>query len=712
MKRLILAIVASMILAGTAHAVVYNNIGNVKVDDIMAKRPMIDVRALGVKGDGVTDDTTAIQAAINSLSSGILYFPSLGTYVVESITMKNGVYIFAENALFKLKDSSGDSKRLFQFTGVSNSGILGHVTIDGNKANQIYVDDGHGQIGVGIGPGASDLTFGTLIIKDFSQDDLYIGGTGTTPTRIYIQKLVATGATRNPVSITNGDSIVIDDVLAKGATGSAPGIGFDIESNGPTDSLSNIHIGRLETCYNNVHGLGLITPDVIPNSVYIGELYSHHNGQDGAYIRRFSNINVAAGDVSENGLIGIKFFRDTQHVKMNVNVHDNGQHGVSLELATQTALSYDFDFSGTRAYNNGQLSAETYDGIRINSDSAGFPADKINLGNVWAYDDQGVPTQRYGLVIGNNTTLTGVVFDGYLWGNTEAAQYQWPNSTVANDGNRFSSLSQSMIHGLKVGDQPQFFAVNYGNNNAAFKTTETNSLIYGTASSGGGYPFLEAGNLVIQSRPTAARDVVIATGTTPAAVAKFDRSGNTTIYGTLTSGTTGAFSVDLLGKITAPIVNLPNYSNAALSGLANSAVYGTAATGAAYPFLEAGNLVLQSRGDAARDVVVITGSTQKVAAKFDRNQNTTLEGYLSLPVGAPVASNSSMAPSGPIFHVTGTNTINTIGLPYAGFTGCIRIIPDAVFSTGTSGNIAIASTAVVSKVLEMTYDGTKWYPSY
>lgn len=92
--------------------------------------------------------------------------------------------------------------------------------------------------------------------------------------------------------------------------------------------------------------------------------------------------------------------------------------------------------------------------------------------------------------------------------------------------------------------------------------------------------------------------------------------------------------------------------------------------------------------------------------------NVSVIGFLGVGKGANVSSASTITPSSAIFHVTGTTTINTINLPWTGFTGSIYIIPDGVFATGTSGNIQIASTAVVSKQLIMTYDGTKWYPSY
>ena len=88
-----------------------------------------------------------------------------------------------------------------------------------------------------------------------------------------------------------------------------------------------------------------------------------------------------------------------------------------------------------------------------------------------------------------------------------------------------------------------------------------------------------------------------------------------------------------------------------------------------------------------------------------------------------ISSASTINPTTPAFFVDGGVTINTITAQVAGgATGSnglgnqITIIPAAgsTWVTGTSGNIAIASTAVVSKALIMTYNPqtAKWYPSY
>ncbi len=96
---------------------------------------------------------------------------------------------------------------------------------------------------------------------------------------------------------------------------------------------------------------------------------------------------------------------------------------------------------------------------------------------------------------------------------------------------------------------------------------------------------------------------------------------------------------------------------------------------------------------------------------------TTVDGswrvkYYEAAVGSNVASAATITPTSGLFHVTGTTQITTINLPRTGFTGCLKTIPDGAFTTSTGGNIALASTAVVSKVLEFCYDGTSWFPSY
>lgn len=88
--------------------------------------------------------------------------------------------------------------------------------------------------------------------------------------------------------------------------------------------------------------------------------------------------------------------------------------------------------------------------------------------------------------------------------------------------------------------------------------------------------------------------------------------------------------------------------------------------------------------------------------------------FATFAAGSDVASAATITPTGNVFRVSGTTTISTINLPFTGFVGPLVLIPTALWSTNTAGNIGLATTAVVGKALILHYNATaaKWYPSY
>lgn len=99
------------------------------------------------------------------------------------------------------------------------------------------------------------------------------------------------------------------------------------------------------------------------------------------------------------------------------------------------------------------------------------------------------------------------------------------------------------------------------------------------------------------------------------------------------------------------------------------------------------------------------------------SNNVTFAKLQATTAAAPtIASATTIAPTTMIAFVSGVTPIATITppAPISSGGGTITLIPTGIFTTTTAGNIALASTSIVSRALTMTYDVTtaKWYPSY
>lgn len=111
----------------------------------------------------------------------------------------------------------------------------------------------------------------------------------------------------------------------------------------------------------------------------------------------------------------------------------------------------------------------------------------------------------------------------------------------------------------------------------------------------------------------------------------------------------------------------------------------------------------------------IGDTKSRVLAVFNTGAIQSSVNSLATGFGAAIASTTTIAPTNLSHHITGTNAIATITVPAGLADGSrLALVPDAAFTTTTAGNIALASTGVVSKALFMVYDRTagKFYPSY
>jgi hypothetical protein len=99
---------------------------------------VVSVKDFGAVGDGVTNDTAAIQAAINACAGKTVYFPD-GTYIVDSqITLISNTHLKGEGitSILKLATRTWSSINGCLFNGTLRSNIeIESLTFDGNKGN-------------------------------------------------------------------------------------------------------------------------------------------------------------------------------------------------------------------------------------------------------------------------------------------------------------------------------------------------------------------------------------------------------------------------------------------------------------------------------------------------------------------------------------------------------------------------------------------------
>lgn len=113
-------------------------------------RESVSVKDFGAVGDGITNDTAAIQTAINSFGGqpGTVFFPA-GTYVIEAggtlggrnygLILPNNLSIVGQSygdTILKLKNNANADLVISNRVGVSKNITIKNLTLDGNQANQ------------------------------------------------------------------------------------------------------------------------------------------------------------------------------------------------------------------------------------------------------------------------------------------------------------------------------------------------------------------------------------------------------------------------------------------------------------------------------------------------------------------------------------------------------------------------------------------------
>lgn len=205
----------------------------------------------GAVGDGLTDDTAALQAALDAAEGGTLEFDP-GCYVTGRLNIRSGTLVIMSHgvSLRKRVNAAG----IFRVADASG------VRIHGNGAT-IYGDDPAGSTAYShtlAFLGASDCEVRDIIVDGASaggggKDCIYVGAGATACDNVRIVGGKCLRAKRNGISVVAGHRTLIDGVEAAYANG-APGAGIDVEANA-YGQVSGTVIRRAHCHHNSSSGI-------------------------------------------------------------------------------------------------------------------------------------------------------------------------------------------------------------------------------------------------------------------------------------------------------------------------------------------------------------------------------------------------------------------------------------------------------------------------
>jgi hypothetical protein len=172
---------------------------------------MISVKSFGAKGDGVTDDRAAIQAAIDAATAhgGGVYIPR-GTYVISrdrayGLHIDRTVHVRGAGQGLTVLQQQADTPPSVRLINVSGAGVvIEDLTLDGNKQHNTVNEQRHGLFV----SDTNDLVVQHVTARNFTGDGFYLYN-GARGSRFF--EVLATANDRNGLTLggmVDGTAIV------------------------------------------------------------------------------------------------------------------------------------------------------------------------------------------------------------------------------------------------------------------------------------------------------------------------------------------------------------------------------------------------------------------------------------------------------------------------------------------------------------------------
>jgi len=229
---------------------------------------VVDVRTYGAVGDGVHDDTSAIQAAINSLPStgGTVYVPA-GTYLVDAVRtvkLRSNMHLQLDPAAtLTAKPNSSDTYSILYAQQLHDLEISGGQLLGERDLHIGTTGEGGHCIRI---LGCTRVTIRDIRLANGWGDGLVVGPKPnfgklfTYSSDVAVANIVCNRNRRNGMSITNVIGMKVYDSEFSDTIGTKPQCGIDIEPNKDIDDSGYCDQVHIENCVmkgNRAYGVNV-----------------------------------------------------------------------------------------------------------------------------------------------------------------------------------------------------------------------------------------------------------------------------------------------------------------------------------------------------------------------------------------------------------------------------------------------------------------------
>ena len=282
----------------------------------------VDVRTMGARGDGSTDDTAAFQKAVDALPAGggTVLVPA-GDYLIDpvrSIRLRSRMCLqLAPDAVLRAIPNGERQAAVLYLEKIADVEISGGQIVGERDRHLVQT----GEWGHGIRfRGASRVTVRGVRISNCWGDGICMGGADEhqrTPSEdVVIVGVTCTGNRRQGLSIGRTRMVRVYDSEFSDTAGTAPQFGIDIEPDRPGDAQDV----RIENCIVRNNKGGGIQVYRRVNGVVIQDCTIEGNRGQGILAVGATGGLIAGNCIRDNGGVGVGLRQQSASFEVRDNV--------------------------------------------------------------------------------------------------------------------------------------------------------------------------------------------------------------------------------------------------------------------------------------------------------------------------------------------------------------------------------------------------------